>query len=73
MGRATLAISIHVIEELLHIPLNYSLVSAFVEAEYSREVTFVVESPEIPESPAGTPLKKGQLILTQAIGRIEVD
>jgi len=70
MGRATLPVSMGVIEELLHLPIGYSLVSAFVEAEDSREVTFVVESHEIPES---SPLKKGRLIVTQVTGRIEVD
>lgn len=73
MGRATLAISMDVIEELLHIPVGYSLVSASVEADDSRDLTFVVESHEIPESPVGGPLKKGRLILTQVTGRIEVD
>ena len=62
-----------VIEELLHIPVGYSLVSASVEADGSRDVTFVVESPEIPESPAGEKLKRGRLIITQITGRIEVD
>lgn len=73
MGRATLAISMDVIEELLHIPLGYALVSASTKADDAREVTFVVESHEIPESPVSEPLKKGRLIIMQVAGRIEVD
>lgn len=72
MGRATLAISMDVIEELLHIPFGYSLVSASTKADDSRDVTFVVDSHEIPESPAGEQLKEGRLIITQVAGRIEV-
>lgn len=73
MGRATLTVSMDVIEELLHIPLGYSLVSASTKADDNRDVTFVVESHEIPESPVGDPLKQGRLIITQVTGRIEVD
>lgn len=73
MGRATLTISMDVIKELLHIPPGYALVSASTKADDDREVTFVVESYEIPESPIDQLPKRGRLILTQVTGRIEVD
>lgn len=73
MGRATLSISMDVIEELLHIPVGYALISASTKADDSRDVTFVVESHEIPESPIDQPLKRGRLLLTRIAGRIEVD
>lgn len=72
MGRAKLITTLDTIAEVLRIPNGYYLSSVIPDPIDNKLLTLIVESDQLPNTPAGAPLKEARLIHMQVSGRIEV-